>query len=568
MSTITTRASKGAALSWDEADANFININTKASETISVMDFGAVGDGVTDDTVALQAALNSGAKVISLVGKIIVAGQVTIPSGVSLVGDGGTLKAKTGIYYQILIPNGSSDTTIDNVIFDATELITAGSPTGETACIASATTSGTMTGLRITNNNFLNIPTGLGQRIHAVQISYGTALVSGNYTPQCGGDIYNFNNGYYIVVNNTANNGGDGGIAFNNVARGIIANNHIFKCDLGIGAGPEGSDAYPEHSMIISGNEIIACDNGINMGWFTYAGKQAPRCVSVIGNTIDKCKSSAIRYDGASITSVAYLTIVGNIISYCGATDYDSTVGAGYGLIINNAKYTSISSNAFRDNLSADITTNAFPDVVISSNVFNAGVATSDYAIDCNSSGALINNNVLYGRGILVDAAYVRVNSNSMRGVAGSAGSNTGAVVVTSAGANSQINNNTMIDCGVGIYMPSLAGWVSADQVDNSFVNCTITVYQSPLPREGDAYVECYYTGTVDGSNNLDIVHGFGAWAPYRVVLAQAFVKGGSGEGVALTLAFVDGTKVRFTGGTSGDIARAYLRINKDAAAW
>lgn len=92
MSVIVTRAGKGAPLSWVEADANFTNLNLdkveeselasstgssmvgylpngtgavtttvqeKLRESVSVKDFGAIGYGATNDTAAIQAALNS-----------------------------------------------------------------------------------------------------------------------------------------------------------------------------------------------------------------------------------------------------------------------------------------------------------------------------------------------------------------------------------------------------------------------------------------------------------------------------------------------------------------------------
>lgn len=92
MSTIVTRAGKGTALTWQEADANFTNLNTdkleaslladtggsslvgfiqagtgavatdvqkKLLESVSVKDFGAVGNGVADDTLAFSYAVSS-----------------------------------------------------------------------------------------------------------------------------------------------------------------------------------------------------------------------------------------------------------------------------------------------------------------------------------------------------------------------------------------------------------------------------------------------------------------------------------------------------------------------------
>ena len=64
-------------------------VQQKLNESVSVKDFGATGDGSTNDTVAIQAALNSGAKKIyAPAATYKIFGTLTIPTGVCLEGDG------------------------------------------------------------------------------------------------------------------------------------------------------------------------------------------------------------------------------------------------------------------------------------------------------------------------------------------------------------------------------------------------------------------------------------------------------------------------------------------------
>ena len=64
-------------------------LSNKVNDIISVKDFGAVGDGTTDDTAAINAALSSGpSEIFFPVGNYYCTGTVSIPSGVRAFGAG------------------------------------------------------------------------------------------------------------------------------------------------------------------------------------------------------------------------------------------------------------------------------------------------------------------------------------------------------------------------------------------------------------------------------------------------------------------------------------------------
>lgn len=72
------------------AGAVATTVKAKLSEHVSVKDFGAVGDGVTDDTAAIQAAISSGAKTIHIpAGTYLYTPPLAINADdVTLIGDG------------------------------------------------------------------------------------------------------------------------------------------------------------------------------------------------------------------------------------------------------------------------------------------------------------------------------------------------------------------------------------------------------------------------------------------------------------------------------------------------
>ena len=89
-----TFSNQSGPIPLSELDANFAFVASKFNDTVSVKDFGAVGDGTTDDTVAIQAAINyTGSKLGGTI--LLPAGSYKITSTLSclypnilFVGDG------------------------------------------------------------------------------------------------------------------------------------------------------------------------------------------------------------------------------------------------------------------------------------------------------------------------------------------------------------------------------------------------------------------------------------------------------------------------------------------------
>lgn len=88
--TDTLNGSLSSAITYNQGGtgAQDRTVKAKLQETVSVKDFGAVGDGVTDDTAAIQAAVDSGNPVFFPSGTYALDGTIDIGAGAKLYGSG------------------------------------------------------------------------------------------------------------------------------------------------------------------------------------------------------------------------------------------------------------------------------------------------------------------------------------------------------------------------------------------------------------------------------------------------------------------------------------------------
>lgn len=299
---------------------------------VNIRWFGAKGDGTTDDTQAIQAAINAvyaagGGSVYVPAQGVFRFTSVNVKAKVALVGCGGTLKLKDNhctsastAYYLIhnMNPAGGCypDVTIDGIRLD-------GNRTGGNASytVADGLTIGGENAV-VRNCTITNVPDS------GIMFSGATNAVCTGNRLDVGGDL-----GIYV-------NDGDGTKHYEN----IISHNRITGF-------PFGGIALKRvcQRTIVAHNTIYDCGNGITL-------EQASTATDYSKNVT--ITSNRIRYIGYNSATAAQVGIILRCSDYSIVADNRIEEVKRRGILIEASRYCSVSGNVIEMKAGADPTYN------------------------------------------------------------------------------------------------------------------------------------------------------------------------------------------------------------------
>jgi parallel beta-helix repeat protein len=542
----------------------------RLSTEVLVTDFGTVGDGVADDTTAVQNAINyvstlGGGNIVFPPGTYACT-QLMLKSNCFLVGTGGTIKTFGTIAYQVRAEASAVNFGFYDMRFSSPGLDPTVTPDVEAAVFRDL--GGGAKGFRIVRCRFYDIPTNVGPRggqaMHVCLTDTSDNYIAFNYVDQVGGDCFNFNAGFTVATGNIIKNCGDGGIAFNNGARGVISSNILYRCNLGVGAGHGATTTDPYISLTVVGNEFNICDNGVNMGWFGYAGLEGTTNVKITANTFFGCRNASINYDGNfNVANSKFVVISDNTIWNTGSADWNGTANpAANAISFRDCQQTIIANNTIYNTPNAAIYMRTCEKSVVNGNI----IKQAAYGVQlANQGDTVISNN--------------RISFTTNTGIFGFSGTT--------------ITSNQVSDFGVGIRIPNNAtnwtvalNWCNVGTTGIQIgtgttgvnVNNTVSGAASPFllydddtsastPLDVPNETTYRLMGTSDASGVYQAPHNIDN-AEANITEARAFYKDSSGNAKMMVLDYCDGTNIQFSGAEPSVSVRVVIKFSSDQAAW
>lgn len=453
-------------------------VQAKLRETVSVKDFGAVGDGVANDTAAIQAACTSAKTVTfeSSADNYLVTGTITLSNGTTLLLRGATITQATD-QTPIFNANNTDNVTITGGRFvGKSEASYNNTPSSQAICIK----ADNATDLTVTRNQFENFwysPLMINSGGNRIEFSNNTVKgpgasvlgvdVNRRNTTGCtiiGSNLRITNNDIYNTAQGViVGQGSESVVIDGNVIHDII-NEHGIYVDTGV------------RRLTISNNVIRSTGvngTGLKVQCYDSFGIQ-PQCVVITGNAISLTGGDAILIDnttGTPTLKTVGVTITGNTIQNAGA----------YGIDAREVEDCVISGN--------EITTAA-----------SSGIAW------INSNNVLIADNFVRGSSLsgmrdLGPSTNITIKNNIIRNCATSiSASDKYGILINNGGVNHVIDGNIISDSGsamqYGIFVvPDFNSTLSV--INNTVMQSTDTALRLGATTAFKEYRRNNWNGTI-----------------------------------------------------------------------
>jgi parallel beta-helix repeat protein len=447
----------------------------RAADYVSVKDFGVVGDGVTDDTAAMQLAINSSLQLFLPPGSYL-CGQLIWRSGVCLVGVAGAAS-------KFVVKAGTSDfiigTSLSNVLLRDFYIDCSNQTVGG-GCGLKLTglTDSAIRGVTVYNAGsfgwliFSAVRCKfIGNTINTTRMWDGMTITTGS--SDC------------VIANNVVLNSYDSGIGLTNTLNMSVTGNVVDRQKVAGNWFAPGIDAAGAINATIAGNFVIGNQYGISLLLHPNSGVFPKRC-TVTGNTIADgqygimlgyAAPAAVIFTGSTATSVLTVTAVSGVFTV-GMTVTMPGVAAG----------TTISSFGTGTGGTGTYNLSTTPGTIASESG-TAGTITGALQEITVSGNTVFSQDV---HGIHIDTATsdILISGNTVTYCSGN-GINTGTSAgVTLSGNQSRNNVGTGINFSSGNTEVTMIGNVSkGNGADYGGFNAGLT---SATNRDSTGFVNAY----------------------------------------------------------------------------
>ena len=374
---------------WNaNADALDAAIAGSGASVVNVLDHGAKGDGITDDTAAIQATLNTyaGKAVVFLpdTGHPYMVSTLLAPTGTDLLIHG-TLMAKANAGTLLEVSGTSNVTVRGHGSLD-------GNGTNQTgvqaAFYVANATNVQLSGLTLQNSHNWNLNVVASSRVRVVGVSMIGGVNANEFAGGCddcllegcsingpsGDPGFAFYGGVTNskAIGNTIKNAAGSGVNIlcdspqpvpcKNIT---IADNTIFNCGASGITANVGTGGTGKHSGVMINGNVIYANNASNNANGAGIFLDFVQDVDISGNSLTDGGTFACKYGVWLNTNAASITMSGNAVFNIG-----SAARAGGGLFVASCPNVQADGNTFYDDRATPYMTNAIGGTAGTQNAF------------------------------------------------------------------------------------------------------------------------------------------------------------------------------------------------------